>query len=360
MKKKKRYRLKKGRICLLSVILIFIILLIVNFGNITNYIKLKSLNYNSETIKLINKNDLKIKKYSETLDNIINTNYFKKDNISYYLDIEYQKDDNFFDNINKLISKGYNAKEVNKIYTTDSNIEVILNKEYNKNILDILNSDYYRKDNLERYLDYKKDNVVLNVNMNLDYEFYKHDINIDNIDNLVIVNKFYKLDKDYVPKLVKVDKKYSINDNQKLTKDANDAFVEMCESAKKDGIYIYSGSSYRSYSYQNNLYKNRVKNDGLDYADKTAAKAGYSEHQTGLAIDITNKDYEYLEDDMKEYTWLINNSYKYGFILRYPKDKENITGYTYEPWHFRYITTDVATILKEKNLTYEEYLGMKK
>ena len=196
--------------------------------------------------------------------------------------------------------------------------------------------------------------------MNLDYEFYKHDINIDNIDNLVIVNKFYKLDKDYVPELVKVDKKYSINDNQKLTKDANDAFVEMCESAKKDGIYIYSGSSYRSYSYQNNLYNNRVKNDGLDYADKTAAKAGYSEHQTGLAIDITNKEYEYLEDDMKEYTWLINNSYKYGFILRYPKDKENITGYAYEPWHFRYITTDVATILKEKNLTYEEYLGMKK
>ena len=133
----------------------------------------------------------------------------------------------------------------------------------------------------------------------------------------------------------------------------------MCEDAKNDDIYLYSGSAYRSYSYQNTLYTNRVKSDGLEYANKTAAKAGYSEHQTGLAIDVLNGKFEYLDSDDKEYDWLIENGHKYGFILRYPKDKEYITGYTYEPWHFRYLSIEVATELKEKNITYEEYIGMK-
>ena len=124
--------------------------------------------------------------------------------------------------------------------------------------------------------------------MYLDYEFYTHDININDVDNLVIVNKYYKLDKNYVPELVKVSKKYAINERQLLTKEAKDAFEKMCEDARNDNIYLYSGSAYRSYSYQNTLYTNRVKSDGLEYANKTAAKAGYSEHQTGLAIDVLN------------------------------------------------------------------------
>ena len=196
--------------------------------------------------------------------------------------------------------------------------------------------------------------------MYLDYEFYSHDIEIDPVDNLVIVNKYYKLSEDYIPELVTLSSDYAINNNQKLTSDAKDAFIKMCDDAKKAGINLYSGSGYRSYSYQNILYNNRVKIEGLEYANKTAAKAGYSEHQTGLAIDVTNGKtaYDYLDDDDIEFKWMIENSYKYGFILRYPKGKEYITGYAYEPWHFRYVTIDVATILKEKNITYEEYIGM--
>ena len=196
--------------------------------------------------------------------------------------------------------------------------------------------------------------------MYLDYNFYEHIINIENVDNLVIVNKYYKLSKDYKPELINVNPKYAINEKQLLTKDAKQAFEEMCEAAIKDGITIYSGSAYRSYDYQNTLYNNRVKSDGLEYANKTAAKAGHSEHQTGLAIDITKKKWaDYIDEEDKEFKWLEENAHKYGYILRYPKGKEHITGYTYEPWHFRYVTTKVAKELKEKNITYEEYIGMK-
>ena len=360
MKRKKRYKLKTGRIFITLILLISIITLGFNTNNIIEYIELKTLTYSNDSIKLIKDNEIKLDKYSKTLDKIIDTEYFTIDKLNYYLEINYQEKDNFFENINKLIDIGYNSEEINTIYNKVKNINLILNNQYNKNILKILNSDYYKEENLERYLNYNSDNdnIVLNVNMYLDYDFYSHDIKIDNVNNLVIVNKYYKLDNDYIPELVKIDKKYAINNNQLLTSDAKNAFEKMCEEAKNDSIYIYSGSAYRSYSYQNTLYNNRVKNNGLEYANKTAAKAGYSEHQTGLALDILNKKFEYLDNDDKEFEWLIENSYKYGFILRYPEGKENITGYTYEPWHFRFLTIEVATELKEKNITYEEYIGM--
>lgn len=358
MNKKKKYKLKKGRIFIAILLLIITITLSLNIGNIVNYLKLKNLKYSNDSISIIYKNKINIDKYSKTLDKIINTKYFILDNTNYYIDIDYKETDNFFDNINKLISIGYNTKEINIINNKLSNIDLILNNTYNKNLYDILNSDYFYLDNLERYLKYDKDNIVLNVNMNLDYEFYNHDIEANTTNYTMIVNKYYKLDKTYIPNLTTLDREYAVNDRQQVTPETKEHFQEMCEDAKKDNIYIYSGSAYRSYSYQNTLYNNRVKMEGLDYANKTAAKAGYSEHQTGLAMDLMNKNYDYLSSEDTEYEWLINNSYKYGFILRYPKDKDNITGYTYEPWHFRYIGIDIATYLKENNLTYEEYYGM--
>lgn len=359
MKRKKKYKLKKGRIFIAIVLLIGIITLSFNANNIINYITLKSLDYSKESIKLIMDSNLEITEYSKTLDKIITKDYFEKDKLNYYLEIKYQDKESFLENITTLLNKGYTSEEINIIYNKTNNIDLILNSEYKPNISSILNSQYYKEDNLERYLKYESENQVLDVNMYLDYEFYTHDITIDSVDNLVIVNKYYKLDKNYEPELVALNRKYAINERQLLTRDAKFAFEEMCEAARTENIYIYSGSAYRSYSYQNTLYNNRVRSDGEEYANKTAAKAGYSEHQTGLAIDVLNENYQYIDSDDKEYQWLIENSYKYGYILRYPENKEKITGYTYEPWHFRYLTTEVATELHEKNITYEEYIGMK-
>lgn len=100
----------------------------------------------------------------------------------------------------------------------------------------------------------------------------------------------------------------------------------------------------------------RVLSDGKQMADKYVAKAGFSEHQTGLAIDLTNED-RYFVKGTNEAEWLENNCYKYGFIIRYPEGKESITGVAYEPWHIRYVGEEVSRYIYENNITLEEYLG---
>ena len=99
-----------------------------------------------------------------------------------------------------------------------------------------------------------------------------------------------------------------------------------------------------------------LKEKGENYALKCSAKAGHSEHQTGLSVDVmgSNNDYDQFEKS-KEFDWMKNNSYKYGFILRYPKGKEYITGFKYEPWHYRYVGKDIASIIYTEGITLEEY-----
>ena len=105
------------------------------------------------------------------------------------------------------------------------------------------------------------------------------------------------------------------------------------------------------------LKKMVSKKDGFAAAETYSARSGYSEHQLGLAVDIVNGKWNYLSEGDKEYTWLINNSYKYGFILRYPHESEYITGYVFEDWHFRYLGIDLATKVHESKLTYDEYIA---
>ena len=130
----------------------------------------------------------------------------------------------------------------------------------------------------------------------------------------------------------------------------------MYYDAKKEGYNIRIMSSYRSYNYQEKLYNNYKNKEGKEEADKYSARPGFSEHQTGLCVDIDDKNLNY-EDFYKSssYEWMINNSYKYGFILRYPKDKENITGYIYESWHYRYVGIDIAKYIHDNNITFDEY-----
>ena len=105
---------------------------------------------------------------------------------------------------------------------------------------------------------------------------------------------------------------------------------------------------------QNYLFNNSVKKNGIDHALVYSAKKGHSEHQLGLAVDLNTTQNSF--EKTKQYKWLKQNSYKYGFIERYPKGKEFITGYAFEPWHYRYLGVDIATKIFEENITYEEYL----
>lgn len=193
-------------------------------------------------------------------------------------------------------------------------------------------------------------------------EFYENITLIDNPDNfLVLVNKNNKLYEKFVPaNLEEIDLNYSIG-KKLLRKEAKDAFQNLCYDAKRLGFNIKAESTYRNYDYQKMLYQSYVTKYGLKYADNCSARPGHSEHQTGLSVDVRGSTGDYNDFGItKEFALIKNNAHKYGFILRYPKGKENITGFKYEPWHYRYIgNSDIAKYIYENNLTLEEYL-MKK
>ena len=187
--------------------------------------------------------------------------------------------------------------------------------------------------------------------------FYKKVKDIKNPDSLmVLVNKLNRLQSNYVPHdLEQITLNYATN-NKFLRKEAKENFEKLSSDAKKIGYSIIAVSAYRDYDYQENLFNNYVKEKGENYALKCSAKAGHSEHQTGLSVDVmgSNNDYDQFEKS-KEFDWMKNNSYKYGFILRYPKGKEYITGFKYEPWHYRYVGKDIASIIYTEGITLEEY-----
>lgn len=167
------------------------------------------------------------------------------------------------------------------------------------------------------------------------------------VNDTLIVNKGYPL---------------SSNFNPGVNPEALNAVKRMKKDAKKEGITLNVFSDFRTYKYQVNLYNRYVREDGKEKADTYSARPGYSEHQTGLTFDIGGKNPKYYTSkklgQMKEGIWMAKNSYKYGLILRYPKKKEGVTGYDYEPWHFRYVGVDLAKKVKDSGLTLDEYLNV--
>ncbi|MEK4230975.1 M15 family metallopeptidase [Solibacillus sp. FSL H8-0538] len=168
------------------------------------------------------------------------------------------------------------------------------------------------------------------------------------IDGVLVVNKKTPLPKTY---------------NKGEDPKARAAFEKMAAAARIEGFELVAFSGFRSYEYQQQLYTNYVNRDGKVNADRYSARPGYSEHQTGLAFDIGEKGKEDLWltsefGETKAGQWLIGNAHQYGFILRYPKGKENVTGFMYESWHFRYLGKELATKVFQAGVSLEEYLNI--
>ncbi|MFS0591559.1 M15 family metallopeptidase [Cytobacillus horneckiae] len=188
---------------------------------------------------------------------------------------------------------------------------------------------------------------------------------IQNPSNIMaLVNKQFSLPSDYAPDdLVRPDVAFSFGDEEVeksyLRKEAAEGLEKMFAAAKKDGIDLFAVSGYRSYERQDAVFSAEVNRVGEEKAVQAVAFPGSSEHQTGLSMDISSAtvDYTLTEkfENAPEGKWLKDNAHHYGFILRYPKGKEEVTGYQFEPWHFRYIGVDAATVIFEKDLTLEEY-----
>lgn len=224
--------------------------------------------------------------------------------------------------------------------------------------------DYFHMDLFDRYLAYHEKNsslpletVITYVNIGLDQPYYTNTKVTPYLNQIYILsNKYLSMPSDYVPNNLETISSQCSRSGMRLVSEAREQFETLCSDAKDDGYTIRAMSSYRSYDYQVDLYQRYVDRDGKDAADTYSARPGFSEHQTGLVVDVDNRKLSYTQfDETQEYGWMKEHAHEYGFIERYPEGKEDITGYSYESWHYRYVGREIATYMKEHDMTFDEY-----
>ena len=365
---------KKKKILFIFILILIVITIIILltltknkndniFKNLNNYIQNNYQDYK----KFYDSNQ------NENIDDIVDyINYCKQNSLDYTNDKLYNlySLENFkIENLNKYenyinIKTQTNYDIVIKIVNENLDEIILNNKEITEDfLLNLINEKYYIKNNLNRYINYylktklSTNEIITNVNSNIDNNFYENVEQTDTTkDTLMIVNKHYKLSDDYIPNnLVIVESDHGYGNP--IRADIYEEFKKMYEAAKKDNVKIFIASPYRSISNQRELYNYYLRYDTVEKVDTYSARPGHSEHHTGLAVDLIPEFGLELDtfENSAGFKWMQENAHKYGFILRYPKDKEYITGYMYEPWHYRYVGIDAATIIKNENLTFEEY-----
>lgn len=206
----------------------------------------------------------------------------------------------------------------------------------------------------------------VNSKNNVEVQSESEDMNLvynnPNDEYLVLVNREHSLEENYEPDdlvIPNIPLQTSSNMTAHVRYQVAVELENMFNDAKKVGINLIGISGYRSCDYQTTVYNDAVTNDGAIAADNYVAHPGHSEHQTGLAIDVLSDEYSNLDEgfeNTESFKWLSENISNYGFIIRYPKGKEDITGYSYEPWHLRYVGKNAAKEINDNQLTLEEYL----
>ena len=285
--------------------------------------------------------------------------------IKFYKEYQYKQTNEY-----KLITIGYSLNDAQTIISkvNEETIAYILTIPKDTLIIDLINEKYFIEANLKDYITYRQkqedetlSDIIALINTHANNKWYELDLTTDiSLNERMIVNKFYTLNKDYAPtdlKDISLDYSYGNLGDNKLLSYAYDEFMNLWQAAYDAGYYLMVTSSYRNYEEQESIYNERKLSQGEKKADQTAARPGHSEHQTGLVVDMTSKS-EPIESDFKEsktYNWLKENAYKYGFIERYPEGKTYITGYEPESWHWRYVGKEAAKIIHEENITYDEY-----
>ncbi len=360
---KRKKKIKKT----FKLIISFIILIILVSGSFFVYNKFfKKEEVTSEVSKLMLENNISTEKYSKTLEYVLLNNIYDELYLDEYSDINYTDNANFTKILTTFLPLGYSGKEINYILNlSDKNIEKLSNIEY-IDISNYYNISNFNVDNIDRYNDYYQINnysyqdVVTYVNINLDLKAYSVTKEVSDANSLlVLVNKYNFLPNNYKPEdLVYVPGAYG--NNVPMREVIKEPFLELQKAAEEEkGIKLKPTTAFRDQNFQKTLYNNYVAKDGVDAADTYSARPGFSEHQTGLAIDLKNtliSTSTRLNDS--DYEWLKENAYKYGFIIRYPEEKIDITSYQFENWHIRYVGLEAAKIIYENNLSLEEYIDL--
>ena len=369
--KKTKIKVKPKVLTLLKILGVVLCLLL---GVYLFYLKqindLKSLGYSekaSNNILFSFKKDyvMSIGK-NETVNKAFESDDYIEDNLDNYRRVKYVDHKDLIKNINKALKVGYKYSDINIIFKHGDNdsVQRFLKREKVKYLEEFFSIDYAKLDNYDRYLNYAdetgedEDATVLYVNLDLDKPDYEEVVKVESFSIDMVVNKHRCLDEKFEPNdLMEIPIEYASEEGMQSSRIAFNAYREMSEAASKEGYGIVINSAYRSYNDQVELGNYYLKWYGQSYVDKYVAKPGYSEHQTGLAYDIGSRSVNVFANS-KEYEWMQNNAYKYGFIERFTQRYENITGFRKEPWHYRYVGKEIAKYIHENNIPLEEYWAM--
>ncbi len=268
------------------------------------------------------------------------------------------------DYIISLSNKGYKPKTIRYVLLNFKmgDIKSLINGKYDKDVEKMITDKLFNYEHYDRYLNNRNENediskTILKVELNQDLDNYSDITEESNPDSLTaFINKHRYINEDYEPSdLVDVSDDYANNyyGQIRLREETYEQFKKMVDDANKEDLNIYADTGYRTFKTQKTIYNNYVYENGYNKASLYAAKAGFSEHELGTAIDVSNG--YLIEKGDPEYNWLMQYGYKYGFIFRYFEDNIDLTGFAEEPWHIRYVGVDVATKIHEENLTFEEY-----
>lgn len=303
---------------------------------------------------------------NKTLNAAFESNDYDEKNLDHYRKIKYVKQKHLIKNINKLIKIGYSNNDINIILShgTDESVSEFAKREKVKYLEEFYTLDYAKIENYDRYVKYSdemgedEDVTVLYVNLDMDKEEYNEAIEVKKFSIDMLVNKHRKLGEDFEPNdLMTIPSEYASDDDIKASRLAFNAFKKMSDEAKKEGYEIVINSGYRSYKDQEDITNLYLNTYGQSYVDKFVAKPGYSEHQTGLAFDIGSRKKNVFAES-NEYNWMKENAWKYGFIERFTKQYEPITGFRSEAWHYRYVGEKISKVIHDDPMAYEEYFAV--
>ncbi len=305
-------------------------------------------------------------------DSVSLTNTLAEDALEKFLTLSTLEDPTVF---TSLLDKGYDVDTIISLYDKvgAETFSKLSNFKYFSSLSEMLEDSSFNFSLLARYLMYMDDqgvsvgSAIYHVSSNDDFiedpdfsSFYDNINEVTDTSLTVLVNKSNKLSENYVPdNLEEVSADYR-NSTQSLQKEAIEAFIKMsddCYAAVDRRILVYSG--YRSYEAEDSLYNDYIAASGdgdSSKVDSFADRAGHSEHQTGLAIDVCQKGYSYNEfDECLSSDWMYEHCYEYGYILRYPSSRAFLTGHYFTSYHYRYVGVEVAKLIQQYNWTLEEY-----
>lgn len=368
MATKKKIRLKEQYIKILEVIGVIIAIILGLFlfyrSNIND---LKKIGYSEKAsknilIKFKKKEVLQLGK-NKTLNKAFESSDYNEKNFTIYPKIKYKNQKHLIKNINTLIKKGYSNDQISMILShgDDNDVTEFAKRKKVRYLEEFYSLDYAKLKYYDRYLEYMdnsredEETTVLIVNLDMDKEEYKDPTIVKEFSYTMLVNKHRELTEKFTPKdLVKITEPYTTQENIKANRTAYAAAKKMIDAAEKEGYYLTINSAYRSYKDQEEITKTYQQLYGDAYVEKYVLKPGFSEHQTGLGLDIGSKKTSVFANSA-EYNWIKDNCYKYGFIYRFKPKFEDITGIRHEAWHYRYVGKQAAKYIYDNNISLEEY-----